>query len=395
MVSHYGDLALAKYEDSLIAAKALAARIDAFINAPSERNLTAAKSAWIAARVPYQQSEVYRFGNTAVDEWEGRVNAWPLDEGLIDYVSASVYGIENEDNPLFTANVVASAFLMIDGKSVDAAVIDPRLLRSLHEAGNNEANVATGYHAIEFLLWGQDLNGTLAGAGRRPASDYVTGTGCTNGNCDRRAAYLHAAAQLLINDLQDMVEAWMPGGAARWPLRKSSAGIAAILVGMGSLSYGELAGERMKLGLLLHDPEEEHDCFSDNTHNSHFYDGLGIENVYTGRYTRLDNTVIRGPSLSDLVRGQNAELDTEMLSRLGTTMVHLSVMKRSGDSGVKAYDQMLAEGDANGNAMVQSVIDALVEQTKTLEQIAVTLGMANLEFEASDSLDNPKAVFAQ
>ena len=60
------------------------------------------------------------------------------------------------------------------------------------------------------------------------------------------------------------------------------------MTGLGSLSYGELAGERMKLGLMIHDPEEEHDCFSDNTHASHFFDALGIRNVYLGTYRRVD-----------------------------------------------------------------------------------------------------------
>ena len=57
----------------------------------------------------------------------------------------------------------------------------------------------------------------------------------------------------------------------------------------------------MKLGLLLHDPEEEHDCFSDNTHNSHYYDIVGMLNVYNGRYVRIDGRQIQGPSLAALV----------------------------------------------------------------------------------------------
>ena len=35
------------------------------------------------------------------------------------------------------------------------------LENKLHEIGGNEANVATGYHAIEFLLWGQDLTAQI------------------------------------------------------------------------------------------------------------------------------------------------------------------------------------------------------------------------------------------
>jgi len=167
VIKHYTDVAHAKYEDSLTTAKKLDKAIDALIAKPSEKTLKAARAAWLAARIPYQQSEVYRFGNPIVDDWEGKVNAWPLDEGLIDYVDAS-YGTESDENALYTANVIANKTIKIDGKDVDASKITPELLQTLHEAGHVEANVATGYHAIEFLLWGQDLNGTGPGAGNRP-----------------------------------------------------------------------------------------------------------------------------------------------------------------------------------------------------------------------------------
>ena len=81
-------------------------------------------------------------------------------------------------------------------------MITPALLEgTLHEADGVESNVATGYHAIEFLLWGQDLNGHGDGAGNRPASDFATGAACTGGNCDRRGAYLRAATELLVSHL--------------------------------------------------------------------------------------------------------------------------------------------------------------------------------------------------
>ncbi len=227
---------------------------------------------------------------------------WPLDEGLIDYVDAS-YGTESDDNGLYTANVIANASFMVDGKKIDATDITPDLIQnSLQEAGGIEANVATGYHAIEFLLWGQDLNGSDAGAGVRPYTDFSL-EDCTNSNCDRRRDYLTAASKLLISDLEEMVANWESDGAARTALEEGDEqdGLRTILTGMGSLSYGELAGERMKLGLLLGDPEEEHDCFSDNTHNSHLYDVIGIQNVYHGTYTRIDGSMISGPSLSNLV----------------------------------------------------------------------------------------------
>jgi putative iron-regulated protein len=393
VLTTYADIAHAGYEDSLITAKGLQAAIADLIANPSATTFDAAKSAWLAARVPYQQTEVYRFGNAIVDDWEGKVNAWPLDEGLIDYVETGLYGEENEENPAYTANVIANPTLTISGETIDASTIDAALLESLHEIDDVEANVATGYHAIEFLLWGQDLNGTDAGAGERKWTDYAVGDACTNGNCDRRGQYLQAAADLMVSDLKWITEQWAEGGEARETVLEGDGvpGLTAIVTGMGSLSYGELGGERTKLGLLLHDPEEEHDCFSDNTHNSHFYDALGIQNVYLGRYTRVDGTVVEGPSLSDLVAANNTALDTELRAKLAASVVAGKVMVTRAQGG-EAFDQLIAMGNEDGNAVVQAFVDALVDQTKSIEQIIAAIGIDGIEFEGSDSLDNPAAV---
>ena len=161
------------------------------------------------------QSEVFRFGNGVVDEWEGKVNAWPLDEGLIDYVEGQ-YGGESDSNPYYTANVIANKRLKVGSKTLDASNITKKVLRDLHEIGGVEANVATGYHAIEFLLWGQDLNGTGPGAGNRPWTDYSR-TSCTHGNCDRRGQYLIAASELLVEDLAWIARQFAPAAAAEGP----------------------------------------------------------------------------------------------------------------------------------------------------------------------------------
>ena len=392
VVKTYADIAEAGYADSLATAKALQTAVNALVAAPSAETLEAAKAAWRAARVPYQQTEVFRFGNPIVDDWEGRVNAWPLDEGLIDYVDAS-YG-QSEENPLSTLNVIASPKITIGGKEIDASSITPALIKeTLHEADGIEANVASGYHAIEFLLWGQDLNGTGAGAGARPFTDFIAGEGCTGGNCDRRAAYLTAATDLLVADLEEMAANWAAGGAARAAVTADPAkGVQAMLTGMGSLSYGEQAGERMKLGLMLNDPEEEHDCFSDNTHDSHFYDGLGIRNVYLGSYTRPDGTVVSGPSLSELVAAKDGAVDTQLKAELDASVTALQAIKTAAEGGF-AYDQMLAAGNKEGEALIMGAVNALVTQTASIERAVTTLGLTGTAFEGSDSLDNPDAVF--
>lgn len=389
----YADIAQATYSDSLSTAQALQQAVNALIEQPSAETMQAARDAWLAARVPYQQSEVFRFGNAIVDDWEGKVNAWPLDEGLIDYVDGA-YGGPTDANQLAALNVIANPTFTLSGEEIDAAQITPALLEErLHEADGIEANVATGYHAIEFLLWGQDLNGHDAGAGNRPWTDYAQGDDCTNDNCGRRAQYLAAATDLLVSDLEWMAAQWAEGGDARAALTgDEKAGLTAILTGMGSLSYGETAGERMRLGLMLNDPEEEHSCFSDNTHNDHFYDGVGIRNVYLGEYVRTDGTLVSGPSVSDLVAAENPELDREMRTRLADAVLALGRIKTAAEAGF-AYDQMLARGNKGGEALIMGGIDGLIDQTRSIERVVDALGLGGIEIEGSDSLDNPSAVF--
>ena len=388
----YADIALAGYEDSLATARTLDEAIDALVAAPSAETLAAARAAWRAARVPYQQTEAFRFGNPIVDDWEGRVNAWPLDEGLIDYVDAA-YGSESDVNAFYTVNIIANDTVSVGGETIAAPEITPQVIRSLHEVGGVEANVATGYHAIEFLLWGQDLNGTGAGAGDRPHTDFDPAN-CTGGHCDRRIQYLTAASDLLQSDLEEMVANWAEDGAARAALVDGdpNAGLTAILTGLGSLSYGELAGERMKLGLMLHDPEEEHDCFSDNTFNSHYYDAQGIVNVYGGRYERVDGSVVEGPGIADLVAAKDAAVAEEITGKLDATMAAMTALKQRGET-VEAYDQMIGEGNGEGNTVVQAAVDALVAQTRSLERAIAALDLSGATIEGSDSLDNPGAVF--
>ena len=393
VVASYADLGRAMYEDALAGAKALQVAVDAFLAAPTPERLAAARKAWIDARPWYQRTEGFRFGNKAVDELEGKVNAWPLDEGLIDYVDVSKYGEANEENPLYRADVVAHPKLKVGKKRIDARKITKKLLaEDLAEAGGVEANVATGWHAVEFLLWGQDLNGTGPGAGNRPASDYDLAA-CTHGNCDRRRAYLKAATDLLVDDLAAMAALWKDDGKARRVLAKKPAaeGLAAIFTGLGSLSYGELAGERMKLGLILHDPEEEHDCFSDDTHHSHYYDQAGMTAIWRATYVRRDGSTFKAASVLDLAKEKAPEAAARADALFDATTAKMTAIKDAADSGKMAYDQMIGAGNVEGNALVQGGVDALVAQARGLEAVVSGLGL-KIETKGSASLDDPSKV---
>ncbi|EIK72498.1 insulin-cleaving metalloproteinase outer membrane protein [Pseudomonas synxantha BG33R] len=385
VVAHYADMVFAVYSDAESTAKTLQTAVDTFLANPNDETLKAARTAWIAARVPYLQSEVFRFGNTIIDDWEGQVNAWPLDEGLIDYVDKSYEHALG--NPGANANIIANSEIQVGEDKIDVKEITPEKLASLNELGGSEANVATGYHAIEFLLWGQDLNGTGPGAGNRPASDYLTGDGATGGHNERRRTYLRAVTQLLVSDLEEMVGNWKPNveDNYRATLESDPAtdGLRKMLFGMGSLSLGELAGERMKVSLEANSPEDEHDCFSDNTHNSQFYDAKGIRNVYLGEYTRVDGTKLTGASLSSLVAKADPAADAALKADLAATEAKIQVMVDRANPG-EHYDQLIAAGNDKGNQIVRDAIAALVKQTGSIEAAAGKLGISDLNPDSAD-----------
>jgi putative iron-regulated protein len=272
VVRHYAVLVQAGYEDSLAGAQALQRAVQAFVAAPSEQSLAAARQAWLNAREWYGQTEAFRFYGGPIDDDrgpEGRINAWPLDEAYIDSVQ---------------------------GKPKSGLVNDPRVVISranlarLNEKGGEE-NIATGWHAVEFLLWGQDLSET--GPGSRSHEDFIDGKAP---NAARRRQYLSVVTELLVDDLRYLAVSWAP--SARNYRRRFEAGgresLRKIIVGMGSLSRGELAGERMEVAVNTQDQEDEHSCFSDNTHRDMYLDALGVQNVWKGQYRGIDGALYQG-----------------------------------------------------------------------------------------------------
>lgn len=385
VLTTYANIAHAVYEDSAKSARTLQTKIDRFLAAPDEAGLADVRQAWIAARVPYQQSEVFRFGNAIVDDWEAQLNAWPLDEGLIDYVADSYQ--PQLGNPGGQLNIIATQSVQLGNTKLDLSTLEPQLLASLNELGGSEVNVATGYHAIEFLLWGQDLNSTAAGAGERPYTDFLPGEGCTHGHCERRAEYLRTVTDLLVSDLEYMVGQWAPDQDANYRQEllalEGNAGLTRMIFGMGSLALGELAGERMKVALEANSPEDEHDCFSDNTHWSHFHNALGIRNVYIGEYRRIDGKRVAGPSLAALAAEADPAIDRQARQAMENTEQALQAMVDKAEAGMK-FDQMIAPANAEGRRIINAAIDALVVETDALTRVARAIGIDNLTPDNAD-----------
>lgn len=356
VAENYANLVAANYADAAKMAGRMRTAIGVFLDRPTPGNLDRARASWVAARNVYGSTEAFRFYGGPVDEREGRINAWPLDENHIDYVASDHYN--------------AAAGLNILSNLTDFPVIDSKTLIEQNEAGG-EKNVATGWHAVEFLLWGQDLNEQPMDAGKRPFEDYVVEEKSPNGLVERRRQYLRTVTDLLVADLEDLTRIWIDdsaGGHRAQFIGDGKESVRKILLGMASLSEAELAGERLGVAMLSADQEDEHSCFSDTTHNDIRANAAGIANVYLGRYERLDRSVVEGPSIADLVRQVDAASDTEMRERTKRVARAAAALQRP-------FDREILTDNIAGRARVQEVIDALYAQTRTIMWFSGKLGL--------------------
>ena len=346
VVDNYASGAHSSYVQSLASARALDAAIDNFLAAPSQPRLDAAKRAWLRARDDYGVTEIYRFYDGPIDNEEngpeGLINAWPLDEAYIDYVDGDPRaGIINRPGEFPT--------------------IDAALLVSLNEEGGEE-NVSTGWHAIEFLLWGQDLNAD--GPGYRPVEDYTV-----NGNADRRKTYLAVTSDLLLTHLQQTVDAWAPGAnnyRSQFVAKDSDVAITNIITGIGEMSRGELAGERMTVAYEERSQEDEHSCFADNTTSDIVANATGVQRVYLGRYGNVS-----GPGIKDLIAAE----DEDLAESLADAINHSVILARSIPA---PFDSLLVQGlsDADpGRRVVLETIVALENQTDLIVSAAQEVGI--------------------
>ena len=345
-VENYAAVVHEAYSVSLESAESMDQAIDAFIASPGEDTLAAAKSAWLDARYDYGITEVFRFYGGPIDDeetgTEGLINAWPLDEAYIDYVEgASDVGIVNDP----------ATYPTIDTATITAA----------NEEGG-EANISTGWHAIEFLLWGQDLD--TEGPGARPPSDYTEAA-----NADRRATYLAVASDLLLTHLQELVDAWAPDAdnyRAEFVALDTEEALTNIITGMGELTLGELAGERMTVAYEERSQEDEHSCFSDNTTDDYLANIEGIEAVAQGSYGSVS-----GVGIIELVAASDQALADAIEDTIESSKAAAAAIP-------PPLDQWLVAGvpDSDpGRMSILSTIEALEAQSEAITAGAEVIGV--------------------
>jgi len=284
-LEQYANLVLANYDDSYNSTITLQQTIDAFLANPTDAGFQVCKTTWLDARNPYGQTEAFRFSSGPIDDAdgpEGLINAWPMDENSIDYV-------QGQPNAGLINNPVAQP------------VISKQVLVGLNEI-LSETSIFTGWHAIEFLLWGQDLSTT--GPGERPYTDYVVGAGGTAANQVRRGQYLQVVTELLLEHIAQVRDEWKPNGVYRNEFlndKTSGEAMGLIFFGLKEFTKTELSGERMFVAIDVQDQEHEHSCFSDNTLNDLKMNLIGIKNVYFGIYAKVDGSSVSGRSFSEIV----------------------------------------------------------------------------------------------
>ena len=347
-IDGYAKLVFRNYEDCLHRARYLEESIRILISSPSAVSLKNARNAWLDAREAYGQSEAFRFYGGPIDYYdsardvegpEGRLNSWPVNEAYIDYVKGNASaGIISDESVALTKVSIVSRNQMEDDR-----------------------DVSTGYHAIEFLLWGQDLS--EAGPGVRPASDFTPGTS-TN---DRRRKYLQLVTTQLVEDHEFLVAEWRPemdNYAAEFRAMSEDVALSYILTGLLTMSQFELASERIAVPLDSGDPEDEHSCFSDNTHNDFLYNVLGIENVYFGRY---ENYFVSG--IGDLVGKIDPKLNQRMLEALAQTKFLVKKVRAP-------FDRVLVSPAGSLERInAELVVDALMRQAALIKEIGARLGL--------------------
>ena len=348
VLTTYAEGVHASYRASLASATAMDEAIGAFLADPTDASLEAARQAWLTARDDYGVTEAYRFYGGPIDDEEtgpeGQINAWPMDEAYVDHVEGDPEaGIVND--PEGVPEITAEALV------------------ELNEEGG-EANISTGWHAIEFLLWGQDLSED--GPGERPATDYTTAP-----SAERRGEYLTVTSELLLEDLGGLVEAWAPDVGdnfrADFLADPPEESLGEMFTGVGELSRGELAGERMSVAFLERSQEDEHSCFSDNTTNDIIANATGIVEVVTGTYA----AGVEGPGLADLVEEVDPELADQLRSEVEASVADAEAIPVPFDASL----QEDIPDDSEGRQAIEATMTSLEGQTDTIVAAAEAVGL--------------------
>ena len=355
VVANYSANLYAAYSDSVVDEQAFQADVSAFLADPTEDMLATARASWLASRAHYMLTEGARFYDGPIDgpidggqsNHEALLNSWPLDEAFIDYVSKD--GVIDDDVGIVN---MPSKLPAITANGLD----------SLNGQDDEPENVSSGYHAVEFLLWGQALKDV--GPGERPATDYVIGG--PSKNPDRRADYLNVAVDGIISHLKAVRDAWKPSAAYRVGFEKNvDESLTHIFTGLAKFSKGELGSQRIGAAYESKHRHDQHDCFSSETLLDYERDARGVQAMYLGKYGDSD-----GPGLDDLVKAADPQLDADLKKKLQASIDAIVAIPKPFEDAIAGDD------DSPGRKAIQAALTALNEQGDTFGAAAAAIGIA-------------------
>ncbi|MBP6838282.1 MAG: peptidase M75 [Kofleriaceae bacterium] len=257
---------------------ALDAALATLAATPNEANLTAARQAWVAMRVPWEQSEAFLFGPVSAQGWDPAMDSWPLNQTDLDAVLAT-------QDPLTQAYV-----------------------RNLPETQK-------GFHTLEYLLWGVDS--------AKPATALTP----------RELEYVGALGDELVLITTDLVASWTDAGGYRATFATAgqagntaypSLGAAAqeILGGMSGIC-DEVANGKIADPYDARDPNLVESQYSFNSLLDFADNVRGVRNAYTGD-AEAAGTMGRG--LADVVAAADPALDTRLRAELDAAIAALAAV---------------------------------------------------------------------
>ena len=302
------NVVLASYEDFSANAKKLTDALLAFKFSPTATKLQEVQFAWRDTRRPWEQTESFLFGPVDTQGIDPAMDSWPVNRTDLDAVLNS-------------------------GNTLDVPFVTA-LDDTLH-----------GFHTVEYLIFGGDNN--------KKAADITP----------REMEYLLSATSLLHTHIDSLANAWRPSGG-NFVKEFGTAG-------QGSKTYPSETAALQELvnGMIgivdevgngkISDPfsQKNHELvesqFSFNSLLDFENNIRGVENIYLGRYLQSD-----GPGLDDLVRRNNASLDTQIRQKIDSAIDAIQAIPFPFRDSIK---------DTQGRVLISTAIDKVIDLQALLE----------------------------
>ncbi len=309
------------YEQFSDKATALNTAVEAFVAAPSEGSLKAARDAWSAIRLSWEQTETFAFGPAGSLGLDGAMDSWPVNQTDIEKILAG-------DEPL-TPDSVAQL-----------------------------QDTERGMHAIEFILFGTEANKAL--------SEFS----------DREKQYLAALTQDLDTSAAAMLASWQKGvegqpayetvfakaGDASNTVYPTAAAAAQELVTGIIDSLTEVGEEKLEAPFKAQSAEGLESRFSAQTMNDLKSNLQSAENGYLGEFAEGNSKA--EASVSTFVAARDPELDKKVKAEFEAAHSALDAVPTPLE---KSLTDPAAKADIEGAiAAILAVKDTLVNEVVPL-----------------------------